>query len=187
MAQTKPTPLTLEDLINVAADINLFNDGVKTQEASPRNLGTQRITVQVVDDPLAVKKVSSTTDGTTAGKVVDSTADFVTAEVAIGDAVYNTTDDTWALVTAVDSATVLSVDNDVFITAEDYYVIPATYWTQRFGLGEWRQSGSRSGNDKSVSYTLPVNTATVLVHEIVYPIALAAIGTYPPITSAETP
>lgn len=182
-----PTPVTLEDLIDKTADINLFNDGIKTQEASPRTLGTQRVTVQVVDDPLAnVLIASGVTTATTADKLTDTTEDFIASGVQVGDAVYNETDGTFALVTAVDSATVLSLSADIMATTETYSIREASFWTQRDAFGEWKQSGSRSGNDAGVAYTLPVNTASVVVHEVVYPIALAGIGTYPPITSAET-
>ena len=180
-----PTPVTLEDLIDSTSDINAFNDGIKTQEVSPRTLGTQRVTVQVADDPFAVLADSAAT-ATTANKLVDSGATFVTDGVAVGDAVYNDTDDTIALVTAVDSETTLSLSADIMANLEDYRVTAASFWTQRDATGEWKRSGSRTGNDESISYTLPVNTATVLVHAVVYPIALASIGTYPPITSAET-
>ena len=182
-----PTPVTLEDLIDKTSDINIFNDGSKTQAVSPRTLGTQRVTVQVVDDPLAnVLVASGVATATTASKLVDSSEDFVAAGVAVGDAVYNETDDTFALVTAVDSATTLSLSADIMANTEAYSIREASFWTQRDAFGEWKQSGSRSGNDAGVAYTLPVNTASTVVHEVVYPIALADIASYPPITSAET-
>lgn len=180
-----PTPVTLEDLIDETSDINAFNDGIKTQLVSPRVRSTDRVTVQVADDPYAVL-ADSVADGTTASKLVDSGATFVTAGVQVGDAVYNDTDNTIALVTAVDSETTLSLSADIFIATEAYRVTAASYWTQRHATGEWRRSGSRTGNDKSIAYTLPINTASTVVHAVVYPIALANIGTYPPITSAET-
>ena len=178
-----PTPVTLEDLIDETSDINAFNDGIKTQAVSPRVRPTDRVTVQVADDPYGVL-VDSAATGTTANKLVDSGATFVTDGVAVGDAVYNDTDDTLALVTAVDSETQLSLSADIMANLEEYRVTAASYWTQRNAGGEWRRSGSRTGNDVSIAYTLPVNTASTTVHAIVYPIALAAIGTYPPITSA---
>lgn len=65
---------------------------------------------------------SGTTDGTTASKLVDSGATFQTDGVAIGDWVYNSTDDTNAVVTAVDSETQLSISADIMATGEDYTV-----------------------------------------------------------------
>lgn len=60
------------------------------------------------------------------------------------------------------------------------------YWVQKNLGGNWVRSNAKTGNDSSIAYTLPVNTAATVVHGVVYPIALADIGTYPPITSAET-
>lgn len=182
-----PTPVTVENLIDVTADINLFNDGIKTQLVSPRNLGTQRVTVKVKDDPLAVPYISSTANANVLNSVSDSLATFETLGVEVGDSVVALVSGLSANVTAVVSETVLTLDADILpLGTETYKVIPATFWTQRMGLGEWKQAGSKTGNNKGVSYTLPVNTATVIVDQVVYPIALAAIGTYPPITSAET-
>lgn len=178
-----PTPVTLEDLIDETSDVNIMNDGIKTQLVSPRSLPTQRITVQVVDDPFAVLEDSAAT-ATTADKLVDSAATFVTDGVSVGDAVYNDTDGTSALVTAVDSETNLSLSADIMANLEEYRVTAASFWTQRMLTGEWKRSNCRDGNDEGIAYTLPVNTASTVVHGVVYPIALAAIATYPPITSA---
>lgn len=65
---------------------------------------------------------SGTTTGTTANKLVDSGANFVADGVQVGAIVFNTTDSTSATVTAVDSATQLSVDSDVFPTGKAYEV-----------------------------------------------------------------
>lgn len=64
---------------------------------------------------------TGTTDGTTTSKLVDSTQNFLTT-VTIGDAVHNTTDNTWAFVTAIDSDTVLSIDADIMISGEVYEI-----------------------------------------------------------------
>ncbi len=73
--------------------------------------------------------ITSTTDGTTADKLVDSTETFVTKGVAIGDTVKNTTDTTYALVTAIDSETQLSLDTDIMTTGENYEIIPFKEFT----------------------------------------------------------
>ena len=70
---------------------------------------------------------SSTTDGTTADKLVDSTADFVTDGVLAGTIVYNTTDGTKATVTAVDDLNTLSVSSDIFVSGETYEVGTASF------------------------------------------------------------
>jgi len=56
---------------------------------------------------------TSTTTGTTSNKLVDTNVDFTTLGVAAGDQIRNTTDNTVANVTAVDSATVLSISSDI--------------------------------------------------------------------------
>lgn len=67
---------------------------------------------------VAGPSVSGTTDGVTASKLVDSTASFTTN--IVGYIVYNTTDSTVATVTAVDSATTLSLSADIMVSGEAY-------------------------------------------------------------------
>tara|TARA_R100000278_G_scaffold121483_1_gene105560 strand:+ start:1084 stop:1566 length:483 start_codon:yes stop_codon:yes gene_type:complete len=61
----------------------------------------------------AMLAISSTTTGTSAGKLVDSTQNFTTKGIKEGDIVYNTSAGTSMEVTAVDSATQLSVSGTV--------------------------------------------------------------------------
>lgn len=62
--------------------------------------------------------VSGTTDGTTANKLVDSSAAFNSN--LVNYIVYNTTADTVATVTAVDDAGTLSLSADIMATGEAY-------------------------------------------------------------------
>ncbi len=62
-----------------------------------------------------------TTDGTTANKLVDSSQNFLTT-VTVGDVIHNTTDGTYARVTAVDSDTTLSLDHDIMVSGEAYVI-----------------------------------------------------------------
>ena len=64
--------------------------------------------------------LSGTTTAATASKLVDVGADFST--VSVGDIVYNTTDDTIATVTAIDTSTILSVSANIFTSPEDYKI-----------------------------------------------------------------
>ena len=64
---------------------------------------------------------SGTTDGTTADKLVDSSQNFVST-VTINDIARNGTDTTYAVVSAVDSNTVLSVSVDIFTSGETYTI-----------------------------------------------------------------
>jgi hypothetical protein len=63
-----------------------------------------------------------TADGTTASKLVDSTADFVTDGVVAGMTVWNVTDNTSTTVTAVDDANTLALSDDIFVSGEAYKV-----------------------------------------------------------------
>ena len=65
---------------------------------------------------------SGTTDGsTTTDKLIQSGQNFETT-VDIGMIVYNTTDATYANVTAIDSDTTLTLDTDIMATAEAYTI-----------------------------------------------------------------
>lgn len=64
-----------------------------------------------------------TTDGTTAGKLEDSSEAFDTDGTAVGDIILNMTDDTRTVVTAIDDANTLSVRDDIFASGETYVII----------------------------------------------------------------
>jgi len=67
---------------------------------------------------------TGTTTSTTSDKLVDSGKDFTAGvdPVAIGDLIHNTTDKTYARVTAIDGATTLSIDSDIMVSGEAYIV-----------------------------------------------------------------
>jgi hypothetical protein len=75
--------------------------------------------------------ISGTSTGTTASKLVDSGASF-TSELEAnpgfgmydGWVAYNATDDTTTNVSAVDSGTTLSLDDDIFTSGESYKLLP---------------------------------------------------------------
>ena len=64
--------------------------------------------------------LSGTTTAATANKLVDVGADF--SNVNVNDIVYNTTDNTSATVTAIDTETILSVSADIFTSPEGYEI-----------------------------------------------------------------
>ena len=64
---------------------------------------------------------TGTTTATTATKLVDSAASFTTS-VEVGNIVVNTTDNTMTNITAIDSDTTLSVDDDIFTSGETYTI-----------------------------------------------------------------
>ena len=67
--------------------------------------------------PALVQVETGSATSTTANKLVDSGQNFLTT-VDIGDHVYNTTDDTWARVTAIDSDTTLSISSNIMASGE---------------------------------------------------------------------
>ena len=62
-----------------------------------------------------------TASSTTTNKLVDASAAFTTL-LAVGDVVENTTDNTTAKITAIDSATQLTLDNDIMASGEKYRI-----------------------------------------------------------------
>lgn len=68
--------------------------------------------------------ISSTTDSTTTDHLIDSTETFDTKGVQVGYRVANTTDTTYALVTAVNSETDLTLDSDIMVSGKAYLIIP---------------------------------------------------------------
>lgn len=64
---------------------------------------------------------NGTTDGVATNKLIQSGQNFVTT-VTVGDVVYNTTDGTYALVTAIDSDTQLSISADIMASGEVYRI-----------------------------------------------------------------
>ncbi|MFH0995808.1 MAG: hypothetical protein V1844_09970 [Pseudomonadota bacterium] len=65
---------------------------------------------------------SGTATSTSAGKILDTSASFITDGVAIGHWVHNTTDGIATQVTAVDSQTQLSIAMDIFASGKAYSV-----------------------------------------------------------------
>lgn len=71
----------------------------------------------------ASRIISSAATATTANKLVDSAGAFTTTyPVAIGDIIINTTDNTTATVTAIDSATTLSISANIMADTETYEI-----------------------------------------------------------------
>lgn len=70
---------------------------------------------------------TGTTDGTTANRLVDSTATFITDGVVAGSIVYNDTDNTSSYVSSVISETELGLLADIFVSGENYTVGDADF------------------------------------------------------------
>lgn len=74
-----------------------------------------------IDEANGAVHIAGTASGTTANKLVYATGGF-TAAVDVGDEVYNSTDQTFAYVTAKDSDTVLSLSTDIFVATENFII-----------------------------------------------------------------
>lgn len=97
-----------------------------------KGVQTPFLTVEAWDKtPSWAIESTGTTNGTTANKLVDTTADFVSDGIVSGMIVMNTTDTTFAIVDAVDDLHTLSlradtqagsVSGDVFVSGEAYNI-----------------------------------------------------------------
>jgi len=117
LLNTSSVPAYIDDLnttFNIATDLMAGT----TEKAST----WYQLWIDSGGTRLMVPDLESTTDGTTASKLVDSGADFVTDKVQVGDIVYNTTDLTQTTVTAVDDLHTLSLVADIFVSGEDYKI-----------------------------------------------------------------
>jgi hypothetical protein len=77
-------------------------------------------TIGIPDIATKNQKDSRAATSTTANKLVDSSEDFTADGTEVGDIVHNTTDNTIATVTAIDSATTLSLSADIMANTESY-------------------------------------------------------------------
>lgn len=89
---------------------------------------------------------SGTTDATTANKLVQSGQNFLTT-ISVGMIVFNSTDSTYANVTAVDSNTTLSLSADIMATAEAYTI----YKTPKLADG-WVECSGQTVSDADSPY-----------------------------------
>lgn len=69
-------------------------------------------------------KITSAATSTTSNKLTDSGGNFVVNAIAVGDILKNTTTGKFALVTAVDSATALSISADIMSSTNTYAIYP---------------------------------------------------------------
>lgn len=81
-----------------------------------------------LEHAFALSGVERAADATEAGKLVDSSENFLTEGIKAGDTVKNTTDTTYAYVVSV-AATKLTLSADIFISGENYKIIPCYDFT----------------------------------------------------------
>jgi len=81
-----------------------------------------------LEHTFAISGVERTTDATEAGKLVDSSENFITEGIKPGDTVKNTSDTTYAYVTEV-ATTKLTLTADIFVSGKNYKIIPCKDFT----------------------------------------------------------
>ena len=91
---------------------------------SQRNASYKRYTL--TKEQLLDELDRGTTTATTANKLVDSTQNFQTT-AQVGSFIKNTTDNTTASVTAIDSDTTLSISSDIMASGENYILFAKPY------------------------------------------------------------
>lgn len=105
---------------------------------------------------------SGTTDGIGSSKLIQSGQNFE-ATIGPGALVHNTTDTTFALVTAVDSDTQISLDADIMASGENYVINDIWVGTAVAGTWNFADSGKftiTSANDNDEA-TFTVDTAHI--------------------------
>lgn len=103
-------------------------------------------------------------DGTSANKLIDSDANFITNGVKVGCVVKNTTDTTYTYVTALDSQGQLSINDDIFVSGENYEI-----YTNKYGSVVFNDEGADDFHLGS-SDTLAIDLGTDLSEDASLPI-----------------
>ncbi len=100
------------------------------------NAGFAGIAAFIYEDGDSSNADSGTTSATTANKLEDTdSGKTFTSTVSVGMVVRNTTDTTFAHVTAIDSNTILSLDADIMTTGENYTI--GAEWPGTAIAGGW--------------------------------------------------
>lgn len=118
--------------------------------------------VSVTEGAFGVTHATGTTTDTTANKLRDSGGGLSAAQV--GSIVKNTTDTTYSYVTAVDSDIALTLNDDIFVSGEDYEVYTNIYGSitfvneggDDFHLAHNDTVAKNKGTDLSSDANLPI-------------------------------
>lgn len=118
---------------NIVNDCGVVSYSGSFGTASTHNIGNGSAS----ELAYGVKHKTGTADGTSASKLIDSDASFITNGVKIGCVVKNTSDTTYTYVTALDSEGQLSINDDIFVSGETYEV-----YTSKIGSVTFNNEGS---------------------------------------------
>jgi len=145
---TRAPALTYTRLNTYCAEVTIISDGANWQCINERigeqafawawtnatqsaclvplaSFNMEGITTNIGSNYSAADWVSSSATSTSAGHLVDSTAPFTATMV--NKRVHNTTDDTWTWITAFNSATDVTVRDDIFVNTETYEIKHSIY------------------------------------------------------------
>ena len=125
--------------------------------------------------PYPAQSASGTNTSVTVSSLVDSTATFVTKNVATGDIVYNTTDGTAATVLVVVNQTTLLLNADIFTaTAKAYVVYTASPQTSNGNQGCYLYVGG-AGNVRVTTIGQDIITFTAVPVGTVLPVQVVKV------------
>ena len=111
-----------EDFLDDSEEPYLWSDTalVRNINEAQREACRRAYLIKDEDTATANDLYSGSATSTTANKLVDSGASFASA--AVGMTVFNTTDNTFATVTALDSGTQLSLSADIMASGDNYII-----------------------------------------------------------------
>lgn len=115
-------------------------------------------------------RTTGTTSGSATGKLIDATKNFTALGVRVGTVVKNTTDTTYSYVTAVDSTTQLSLNDNIMASSENY-----SLYYNLFGAPTFQASGSNDYHLVAGSANIAYQTGADLDGDT-YPITLDIDG-----------
>lgn len=114
-----------------------------------------------------VTRTTGTTTGAAASKLIDTNKNFTTLGVRVGSVIKNTTDTTFAYVTAVDSTTRLSISANIMASGENYAIyynlVGATAFVDAGNddyhlVADVANIAYRTGADLDANANMPVTT-----------------------------
>ncbi len=140
--------MALKELVKAEASLSAertFTEAIPVE--GPFNVsiaGTWEGTLTVQRRFVSDEVIESEATGTPAGKLEDSTRNFSTNGVRAGDWVHNVTDDTYAMITAIYSATMLDLDGDIMASGESYRI---ERWWDLASSGEFEANTDAVGEE----------------------------------------
>lgn len=148
---------------NLRLKNNIVNDCADSFSGTFHASSTHNVQDQSAQEgAFGATHTSGTADGTAANKLIDSGGDL--SLCSVGCIVENTTDTTYTYVTAIDNDTQLSLNDDIFISGEDYKI-----YTNMYGSVTFKNEG---GDDFHLAHndTVAKNKGTDLSSDANLPI-----------------